>query len=282
MKIGIHLPQFGRAAGADAIRDAAKRAEELGFADVWVSDHIIVPAAQDYPSPYLFDPMMTSGVGRGGDDDDRARHERARRAAVPPALARQRARQPRRVERRPAHGGGGRGLVGGRVRRARPVVPRPGSAHRRDHRRAAGVLAGGPVVVRGELYRFDDIRLLPKPAHDIPIWVGGSADATYRRAVDARRRLPRDRARHRRRARRGDTRPARAAGRVVHHLAAHGLGPAGHGPRPHPAGASRVGGGGSAARGRRAVAATTATTSSARWNCWPRSCCPGTAAAASR
>jgi luciferase-like monooxygenase len=41
-----------------------------------------------------------------------------------------------------------------------------------------------PSSFRGEFYEFDDIRLLPKPAHDIPIWVGGSADATYRRAVD--------------------------------------------------------------------------------------------------
>ena len=69
MKIGIHLPQYGRAAGPEAIRDAAKHAEELGFADVWVSDHVVIPAAQDYPSPYLFDPLMSSGVGCGGDDD---------------------------------------------------------------------------------------------------------------------------------------------------------------------------------------------------------------------
>ena len=34
-------------------------AEALGFADVWVSDHIAIPAAQDYPSPYLYDPLLT-------------------------------------------------------------------------------------------------------------------------------------------------------------------------------------------------------------------------------
>jgi alkanesulfonate monooxygenase SsuD/methylene tetrahydromethanopterin reductase-like flavin-dependent oxidoreductase (luciferase family) len=51
MKVGIHLPQYGRAASPDAIREGAQRAEALGFADVWVSDHIIVPAAQDYPTP---------------------------------------------------------------------------------------------------------------------------------------------------------------------------------------------------------------------------------------
>ena len=59
MRFGIHLPQYGRVAGAEAITAAARRAEEVGFADVWVSDHVIHPAEQTYPSPYLFDPMLT-------------------------------------------------------------------------------------------------------------------------------------------------------------------------------------------------------------------------------
>ncbi len=37
---------------------AARHAEELGFVDVWVSDHIVHPAAQSYPSPYLLDPLV--------------------------------------------------------------------------------------------------------------------------------------------------------------------------------------------------------------------------------
>src|SRR5918993_3904889 len=59
MRFGIHLPQYGRAAGADAITRAARLAEEVGFDDVWVSDHVVQPAAQDYPSPYLYDPFLT-------------------------------------------------------------------------------------------------------------------------------------------------------------------------------------------------------------------------------
>ena len=103
--------------------------------------------------------------------------------------------------------GVGVGLVGGRVRRARPVVPRPRPAHRRDHRRAARVLARRPVDFDGELFHLDRIRVLPKPAHDIPIWVGGTREAAYRRADHAWRRLPRHRPRHRRCARRGRTHP---------------------------------------------------------------------------
>src|SRR3954471_16179136 len=61
MRIGIHLPQYGRAAGPDAISAAARAAEELGYADVWVSDHVAQPASQGYPSPYLYDPLLTLG-----------------------------------------------------------------------------------------------------------------------------------------------------------------------------------------------------------------------------
>ena len=59
LEVGIHLPQYGRVAGAEAIGRAARFAEERGFAGLWVSDHLVQPADQGYPSPYLFDPMIT-------------------------------------------------------------------------------------------------------------------------------------------------------------------------------------------------------------------------------
>src|SRR5258708_26315994 len=40
-----------------------------------------------------------------------------------------------------------------------------------------------PVSFHGEFISFDDIRVLPKPAHPIPIWVGGGSETAYRRAV---------------------------------------------------------------------------------------------------
>jgi hypothetical protein len=43
MRVGIHLPHIGRKAGPEAIRRAAIQAEELGFADAWSSEHIIIP-----------------------------------------------------------------------------------------------------------------------------------------------------------------------------------------------------------------------------------------------
>src|ERR1700744_3052580 len=60
MKLGIHLPHIGRKAGPDSIRRCAVQAEELGFDDVWVSEHIIVPKDGGYPpSPNFWDPVLT-------------------------------------------------------------------------------------------------------------------------------------------------------------------------------------------------------------------------------
>src|SRR3954447_22727677 len=73
MRFGIHLPQYGRAAGPEAITRAALQAEALGFADVWVSDHLAVPTGAPYPPPFLYEPVValtwaaaaTSTVGLG-------------------------------------------------------------------------------------------------------------------------------------------------------------------------------------------------------------------------
>jgi len=60
MRIGIHLPHIGRKAGPEAIRRAAIQAEELGFADAWTSEHIIIPKGAAYPPSALFyDPVLT-------------------------------------------------------------------------------------------------------------------------------------------------------------------------------------------------------------------------------
>jgi probable F420-dependent oxidoreductase len=60
MRLGIHLPHIGRKAGPDAVRRAALQAEALGFADVWVSEHVILPKGAPYPpSPAFLEPILT-------------------------------------------------------------------------------------------------------------------------------------------------------------------------------------------------------------------------------
>lgn len=60
MQLGMHLPHIGRKASPDSIRRAAIEAEALGYDDVWVSEHIIVPQDSPYPpSPNFWDPLLT-------------------------------------------------------------------------------------------------------------------------------------------------------------------------------------------------------------------------------
>src|SRR6516164_11709929 len=60
MQIGVHLPHIGRKATPEAVTRAAVQAEELGLADVWVSEHVIVPKDAPYPpSPAFLEPILT-------------------------------------------------------------------------------------------------------------------------------------------------------------------------------------------------------------------------------
>src|SRR5262249_21184603 len=40
-----------------------------------------------------------------------------------------------------------------------------------------------PATHEGRFYSFRDVQVLPQPAHEIPVWVGGLSDAAFERAV---------------------------------------------------------------------------------------------------
>lgn len=183
MRIGIHLPQYGRAAGADAIRRAAVHAEELGFDDVWVSDHVAIPASQDYPSPFLFDPLValtwagavTTRVGLGTSVLVLPQHP-------PLALANTLASLDRMS--------GGRLTVGVGVGWSAGEFAALGQDFRTRGARTDEIIDmlracwhDDPTSFDGAYYQLDEMRVLPKPAGEIPIWVGGSSEPAYRRAV---------------------------------------------------------------------------------------------------
>jgi probable F420-dependent oxidoreductase len=184
MQVGIHLPQYGRVAGADAVTRAARHAEDLGFAGVWVSDHTVHPAAQDYPSPYLYDPFVTltwaaavtSRIGLGTSVLVAPQHNPLEAANVLASLDAL------------SHG---RLTIGVGVGWSEAEYAALGyNFHDRGARLDEvirlwrTVWRDDPASFAGDHYTFDDIRLLPKPAHDIPIWIGGSGERAYRRAVE--------------------------------------------------------------------------------------------------
>ncbi len=183
MKVGIHLPQYGRAAGPDAIVRAARRAEDLGFSDLWVSDHVVQPAAQNYPSPYLFDPLLTltwaaavtSRIRLGTSVLVVPAHE-------PVGLANQLASLDALSKGRLTIAVGS-GWSEGEFRAL-------GAGFSDRGRRLDEALdlfrclwRDDPASFHGTFRSFDDIRLLPKPVGNIPIWVGGRSEPAYRRAI---------------------------------------------------------------------------------------------------
>ncbi|MBI1885777.1 MAG: TIGR03619 family F420-dependent LLM class oxidoreductase [Chloroflexi bacterium] len=51
MKLGFCLPQMGRAATPEAIREVARRAEELGYDSLWVQQRLLRPLQPQIPYP---------------------------------------------------------------------------------------------------------------------------------------------------------------------------------------------------------------------------------------
>ena len=183
MRLGVHLPQYGRAASPEAMAKVAVRAEELGFADVWVSDHVVQPADQGYPSAYLFEPLLSLGWAAAATE----RIGLGTSVLVAPqyhplVLANSLATLDV--------------LSGGRLTVAVGVGWSKGEfeALGQDfHTRGVRldemleifeqVWANDPSSYAGEHYAFNDLRVLPKPAHPIPIWVGGMSNPALVRAA---------------------------------------------------------------------------------------------------
>ena len=186
MQIGIHLPQIGRKAGPDAIRRAAVQAEEFGFADVWTSEHIILPKNAAYPpSPIFYDPVLTltwaaaytKRVGLGTSVLVLPmRH--------PLPLAKELATLQNLSE--------GRLILGAGVGWLEAEFAALGVPFRERGRRMDEGIAMMRTVWSEDPVSFPartipavihDMRSLPQPVKPIPIWIGGSSEPALKRAL---------------------------------------------------------------------------------------------------
>ncbi|HEY2538396.1 MAG TPA: TIGR03619 family F420-dependent LLM class oxidoreductase [Stellaceae bacterium] len=186
MRIGVHLPQIGRKAGPEAIRRAAVQAEELGFDDVWTSEHIIVPEGAPYPpSAIFYDPVLsltwaaafTRRVGLGTSVLVLPmRH--------PLPLAKELATLQNLSE--------GRLILGAGVGWLEAEFSALGVPFRERGRRIDEGIAMMRAVWSEDPVSFpartipaviERMRSLPQPAKPIPIWIGGSSEAALNRAT---------------------------------------------------------------------------------------------------
>jgi probable F420-dependent oxidoreductase len=186
MQLGIHLPHIGRKAGPESIRRAAIEAEALGFDDVWVSEHIIVPKNGGYPpSANFWDPVLTLTWAA-------AVTSRVRLGTSVLVLP---LRHPLPLAKELAtlqNLSGGRLILGAGVGWLEAEFDALGVPFKERGRRMdegiammRAVWTQDPVTFESRYIpaKITDMRAQPQPEVPIPIWIGGGSDAAIRRAV---------------------------------------------------------------------------------------------------
>ena len=185
VQIGIHLPQAGSKASPALIRRHAMRAEALGFSDVWVSEHIIVPRKQFPRSPLFYDPVLTlTWVA--------AVTERVRLGTSVLVLP---MRHPLPLAKELSslqNLSDGRLILGVGVGWLEPEFAALGAPfHERGRRMDEGIAMMRAVWTQDPVdfeakYIPAEIRemtMLPQPAKPIPMWHGSRSEAAHRRTV---------------------------------------------------------------------------------------------------
>jgi len=182
MDVAVTLPQLGHAASAASIRRAAIQAEELGFSHVWVNDHITFPLGQTHPSPYMYDPLLTLATAAAVTERIGIGGQVTAAYYAPLWLANALASLDSLSD--------GRLTVAIGVGWSRAEFEALGSTFTDRGRRTDEIIAilraawrDQPVEFSGRHYAFDPVRILPPPAHGIPIWIAGETEPAYRRAV---------------------------------------------------------------------------------------------------
>ena len=185
MKLGIHIPQIGRKAGPEAVRRGARQAEDLGYDNIWVNDHLAIPQDAPYPpSKSFYEPLIpltwaaaaTSRVELGTS-------VLVLPLRIPAHLAKELATLDLLSDGRLILGAG----VGWMEAEFDAMgVPFHDRGARTDDiinilRACWGEdpISYQPTTVTAAL---DGIRALPQPERKIPIWVGGNSKPALRRA----------------------------------------------------------------------------------------------------
>jgi len=186
MQIGVHLPHVGYKAGPDAIRRAAEQAEALGFDDVWVSEHIIVPKDAPYPpSAVFYDPVLTLTWA--------AAYTKRVRLGTSVLVLPMRHPVPLAKELATLQNlSGGRLILGAGVGWMEAEFAALGAPFRERGRRMDEGIAlmkavwhEDPVTFKAHVIpaEIENMRMLPPPSPRIPIWIGGSSEPALARAA---------------------------------------------------------------------------------------------------
>jgi probable F420-dependent oxidoreductase len=183
MRVGLNLPNYGDLGTRDAVSTIADTAEELGFASLWTTDHVLLPSRLPEPYGRLLETLTTLSYLA-------ARTERIGLATSVLVLPQ---RDPLLVAKQAAtiqHLSGGRLTLGVGV----GWVEEEFRYLRADYRRR-GRLADEYIAAMRELFEadlpsfkgpsieYDDVLFSPRPEAPLPIVVGGASKAALTRAA---------------------------------------------------------------------------------------------------
>lgn len=197
MDFGVHLPQLGRSANRANLLEWATEADRLGLHSAWVSDHVAWPRDIESSYPYTDDGSFPGGFDMPWLDPlgtltfVAAVTERIRLGTTvlilgyrPPVLT-------AKLYSTLDVLSDGRAILGvgvGWMREEFEVLGMPF-----DHRGARAdeqleifdrLFADDTPSYDGTYYSFPEIGFSPKPPGGrIPIWVGGSSEAAFRRTA---------------------------------------------------------------------------------------------------
>ena len=185
MKLGIHIPQIGRKAGPEAVRRGARQAEDLGYDNIWVNDHLAIPHDAPYPpSKSFYEPLITlTWAAAATSRVELGTSVLVLPLRIPAHLAKELATLDLLSDGRLILGAG----VGWMEAEFDAMgVPFHDRGARTDDiinilRACWGEdpISYRPTTVTAAL---DRIRALPQPERKIPIWVGGNSKPALRRA----------------------------------------------------------------------------------------------------
>lgn len=170
-------------AGVDDLAAIARRADELGFGFVGVCDHIAIPD-NDYAAHMTttwYDTVATLGFLAAHTSQTRLLSSVWVAAYRHPLITAKAFGTLDRLS-------GGRTILGVGAGHVEAEFDALGVGFSDRGRRldetldaVRGVFAGDHVSHSGEFYEYRDVGVAPQPAGELPIWVGGSGKAAWRR-----------------------------------------------------------------------------------------------------
>ncbi len=182
MRVGLHLPQLGRAASLDLIVEVAVEAERLGFDDVWVADHVAVPVDLEGMPSFFPEPVpLLSAVAAHTSEIGLGTGVLIPAYRNPMQFAKQWATLDWLAPGRTILGVGAGWLRTEFEACGVEMVDR--GPRLDDYIRGWRAAWSGATEYESQHWSFRGVRVKPQPKGAMRIWVGGSSPGALRRAA---------------------------------------------------------------------------------------------------